>query len=399
MSAERHNSLLRAISEYLAFAGKDCGADADDVETIRDTLHATFKLDQGSNVLPAGTSLVDVFEKGLESLGVSVAGSNPWADSKPAADPLEDDPVFKKFLQNVTKKGYFKGCEEGTDAYRERFNKVLGKFKSRMDSQKEDTERLEKEADEKKKAGNACLGMGDYESACTNYKKAIEICPNGKSSHVYHSNLAAALSHLGKHEMAAQSCVSAISLNPNYAKAYSRLGYARTEMKDYPAAKDAYEKAVALDPSSKQAKSALASVMQKLPKSSATVNTPTPAASAPQGPPAGMPDLSGLAAMMGGAGGAGGMPDLAGMMNNPMMMQAAQSMMQNPQMMQMAQNMMQDPAAMQRMMGMMGGGGGGAPGGAGMPDLSSLAGMMGNMGAGNGSAESSPDGPEFQNAD
>lgn len=47
---------------------------------------------------------------------------------------------------------------------------------------------------------------------------------------------------------------------------------------------------------------------------------------------------------------------LGAMMQNPAMMQMAQSMMQNPAMMQQAQAMMQNPAMMQAAMGAMGGG-------------------------------------------
>lgn len=60
------------------------------------------------------------------------------------------------------------------------------------------------------------------------------------------------------------------------------------------------------------------------------------------------PDLGGMADMLrnmgmgggGGAGGAGagGMPDLAGLMSNPMMMQMAQQMMQNGGMERLMQN-------------------------------------------------------------
>ena len=55
----------------------------------------------------------------------------------------------------------------------------------------------------------------------------------------------------------------------------------------------------------------------------------------------GMPDLGGLASMLGGmGGGAGGMPDISGMMNNPGFMQMAQNMMANGGM----ERLMQNPA-------------------------------------------------------
>jgi small glutamine-rich tetratricopeptide repeat-containing protein alpha len=81
-------------------------------------------------------------------------------------------------------------------------------------------------------------------------------------------------------------------------------------------------------------------------------STNTPAPSAPAG---GMSDLSSLLGAFGGggapggAGGAGGGPDLAGLLNNPMLMNMAQQMassgalgdiMNNPRMREMAQQMM-----------------------------------------------------------
>lgn len=57
-----------------------------------------------------------------------------------------------------------------------------------------------------------------------------------------------------------------------------------------------------------------------------------------------MPDLSALAGMFGGGGagrgGGGGMPDLASLMQNPQLMQMAQSMMANGGL----ERMMQNPA-------------------------------------------------------
>ena len=54
-----------------------------------------------------------------------------------------------------------------------------------------------------------------------------------------------------------------------------------------------------------------------------------------------MPDLSGMASMLGGMGrGAGGMPDISSMMNNPAIMQMAQNMMANGGM----ERLMQNPA-------------------------------------------------------
>jgi small glutamine-rich tetratricopeptide repeat-containing protein alpha len=86
-------------------------------------------------------------------------------------------------------------------------------------------------------------------------------------------------------------------------------------------------------------------------RDASSTNTAAPSARA-----GGMPDLSSLlgafgggGASAGGAGGAGGGPDLAGLLNNPMLMNMAQQMassgalndiMNNPRMREMAQQMM-----------------------------------------------------------
>ena len=137
MSEKQHKHLLSAISEYLPRAGQVCKADAEDVDTIIDTLHATFKVEAAEpGILPPGKSLLDVFQKGLEAFGVSKV-ANPWAETKPV-DTVESSPVFQKFLASVQKKGYFKDCEEGSEEYESRYLKVLNKFKKRLESQKED---------------------------------------------------------------------------------------------------------------------------------------------------------------------------------------------------------------------------------------------------------------------
>ena len=133
-SSDAHKSLIAAISNYLPSAGVELQADADDVQTVRDTLNHTFKVESDTSVLPGNISLLQVFEKGLEALNISLqtgSAENPWAK-----DPVEDSPVFLKFLENVSKKGYFGNAEPGSEEYNKRYQKVLAKFKSRMESKK-----------------------------------------------------------------------------------------------------------------------------------------------------------------------------------------------------------------------------------------------------------------------
>ena len=84
----------------------------------------------------------------------------------------------------------------------------------------------QKKAEEVKGAGNELLLAKDYTGAERCYTKALELSPDGPNSHVYLCNRAAALSYLGRNEGAVVDCQEAIDLNPSYAKAYTRLGYA-----------------------------------------------------------------------------------------------------------------------------------------------------------------------------
>lgn len=119
-------------------------------------------------------------------------------------------------------------------------------------------------------------------------------------------------------------------------------------MKDYKAAAAAYRKGIELDPSNENLKSGLKNSEERIfpeddeddeydeDDEEEDEEGPPPlmpedqlASSSSTSQPArsdAMPNLPGLGDMFGGG---GGMPDLAGMMNNPMMMQMAQQLMAN----------------------------------------------------------------------
>jgi len=77
------------------------------------------------------------------------------------------------------------------------------------------------EAEGLKAKGNALMGQKLYDSAIEHYTQAIALDPNP----VYYSNRAAAWGGLGKHEKAVEDAESAISIDPKFAKGYSRLGW------------------------------------------------------------------------------------------------------------------------------------------------------------------------------
>jgi small glutamine-rich tetratricopeptide repeat-containing protein alpha len=189
-----------------------------------------------------------------------------------------------------------------------------------------------KKAEKHKQTGNTQMSAKKHDSAIDSYSKAIALDPTNA---VYFSNRAAAHSSKGDHTSAVDDAKRAIEVDSSFVKAYSRLGHAHYSLGDYKAAAAAFSKGVELDPTNENLKSGLKNAKDRLSPEDDDDGPPPlmpedqlPLSSPPADPVRSdaPPNLPGLADMLGGG---GGMPDLAGMMNNPMMMQMAQQLMAN----------------------------------------------------------------------
>ncbi|KAI9796653.1 MAG: hypothetical protein M1825_006526 [Sarcosagium campestre] len=241
------------------------------------------------------------------------------------------------------------------------------------------------EAESLKGQGNSAMAKKDYPAAIELYTKAIDIDP---ANAIYLSNRAAAYSASHQQDKARTDAEAAVASDPKYTKAWSRLGLARFALGDAKGSMEAYQKGIDYEGNggSEAMKKGFETARRKVNEDNAAgdaMDDVTASRSAGPGAGAGgMPDLSGLASMLGGGGGGGGGggPDLAGLMNNPMFANMAQNLMSNPQMMQ---NIMNNPKLRDVANSLGGGGGGGAGGpsaagrgggggGGGAPDLASL---------------------------
>lgn len=229
------------------------------------------------------------------------------------------------------------------------------------------------EAEKLKSAGNAAMQQKDYKTAIEKYTAAIALSPTNP---IYLSNRAAAYSASGDHAAAVKDAEIAVVADRKYTKAWSRLGLARFAMGDARGSVDAYQKGIENEGNggSDAMKKGLETAKKELARMEAEEdNVPAEAVDdAPGntrgGAPGGMPDLSGLASMLGGgAGGGGGMPDLSSIMSNPMFAGMARNLMQNPDALS---SIMSNPMV-QNMMNQRREGGGG-----GMPDMSQIQQMM-----------------------
>ncbi|KAF2265447.1 small glutamine-rich tetratricopeptide repeat-containing protein [Lojkania enalia] len=219
------------------------------------------------------------------------------------------------------------------------------------------------EAERLKGLGNEAMKMKDYGTAVDLYTKALDIVPLNP---IYLSNRAAAYSGLNKHEDAKQDAEMAVAADPKYSKAWSRLGLAKFVLGDAKGAMDAYKAGMdAEGGGSEVMRKGYETAKKRYEEEGGDVGAPDAQRGSPGAGAGGMPDLSSLTSMLGGGasggGGGGGVPDLAGLMNNPMMRQMAQNLMSNPDMMS---NLMNNPQIAQ-MAERFGQGGG-------MPNLSEM---------------------------
>ncbi|KAF8584509.1 hypothetical protein K439DRAFT_1141806 [Ramaria rubella] len=148
----------------------------------------------------------------------------------------------------------------------------------------------------------------------------------------------------------------AIEVDPIFVKAFSRLGHAHYSLGDFVSASSAFQRGLALEPENANLRSGLDQADARIradsppPVVEDEVSTSTRSSTGASG----MPDLSGMANMLGGmGGGASGMPDIASIMSNPAIMQMAQNMMANGGM----DRLMQNPALANMMNRVQSGGG------------------------------------------
>jgi small glutamine-rich tetratricopeptide repeat-containing protein alpha len=315
-STTPNQRLALAICEFLSKSLTDGTLPADDKESIDVAITCiaeSFKVDPAAKPSPGGaTNLLQIFTAAEASQPAAGASAGSTGSSGPTPD------------------------------------------------QKKDAEAL-------KSKGNASMAAKNYPEAIDFYTKALALDPGNA---VFLSNRAAAHSATRDHESARADAEAAVAVDPKYTKGWSRLGLARFALGDAKGSMEAYKKGIehegsggseAMKKGFETAKRRVEEQEQEdedLPRAS-----PSPGAGGPGA--AGMPDLGGLASLLGGGGqgggAGGGMPDFSQIMNNPMFASMAQNLMSNPDLMA---NLMGNPR-LREMANQFGTGGG-------MPDMSTL---------------------------
>lgn len=78
------------------------------------------------------------------------------------------------------------------------------------------------QANKLKEEGNELVKASKFNEAVQKYNEAIKL----NRDPIYFCNRAAAYCRLEKNDLAIQDCRTALALDPNYAKAYGRMGVA-----------------------------------------------------------------------------------------------------------------------------------------------------------------------------
>uniref|UniRef100_A0A0R0GNK6 Uncharacterized protein n=3 Tax=Glycine max TaxID=3847 RepID=A0A0R0GNK6_SOYBN len=117
-------------------------------------------------------------------------------------------------------------------------------------------------AESLKTLGNKAMQSKKYSDAIELYNCAIAV---HEKSAVYYCNRAAAYTQINKYTEAIQDCLRSIEIDPNYTKAYSRLGlvyYAQGNYRD--AIHKGFRKALQLDPNNESVKENIRVAERKL---------------------------------------------------------------------------------------------------------------------------------------
>jgi small glutamine-rich tetratricopeptide repeat-containing protein alpha len=178
------------------------------------------------------------------------------------------------------------------------------------------TDDMRQQADRLKNQGNEYVKHEKYKEALEAYNAAIQIDANNA---IYYCNRAAAHNKLNNNEQALNDCFRSIEIDPNYSKAYGRLGVIYLSLDKVHEALDAYKKAHALEPNNENYKQSIKLCEDRL---NAAANGASP------GPPGGQNFASMFGSLLGGASGG---PDMMSLLNNPALMNMASQFVQNPQ--------------------------------------------------------------------
>ncbi|XP_031504295.1 uncharacterized protein LOC116266928 [Nymphaea colorata] len=196
--------------------------------------------------------------------GASQSEGSP-SDAKNADNGrgVSKDELFDHFLGELRRIHYLGGTPHGDDhdqivKAKEAFDDAMKEMEN-SSCQKLNPKNL---AEALKSLGNHAMRSKLYSDAIDLYTFAIALCEDNA---VYYCNRAAAYTQIQKYLEAIDDCEKSIYIDPNYSKAYSRLGLAHYAQGNYnDAISQGFLKALQLDPTSSSIQDNIRVAEQKL---------------------------------------------------------------------------------------------------------------------------------------
>ncbi|KAK9080238.1 hypothetical protein SSX86_001914 [Deinandra increscens subsp. villosa] len=259
--------IVLSVLDFLNSVEPSSANDVESLEVAKDCLSEAFKIDSSStSSVPKSDSLVQIFtsQRGhSDEIKSDQIHEESRASSTNNAPGVHEDELFGQFFGALEKVHYFETTaneddEQALDRATHLFHNALMEMKK---SGREEID-LKNLADTFKSQGNKAMQLKVYSDAIELYTVAIALCDNNA---VYYCNRAAAYTQNNQHPEAIHDCHKALDIDPNYSKAYSRLGFSYYAQGNYRDAIDkGFRKALQLDPNNESVRGNIQAAEQKL---------------------------------------------------------------------------------------------------------------------------------------
>lgn len=282
--------IVLSFLDFLNSVEPSSASDVESLEVAKDCLSEAFKIDSSAtHSVAKSDSLVQIFSsqtghneiksdqihKEYRADTSHTSCANNTVDTKIPGTPeclddierqdtrtigVREDELFGQFFGALEKIHYFGNGddEQALDRTTHLFHNAL------MEMKKSGCEEIDLKslADTFKVQGNKAMQSKIYSEAIELYTIAIALRDDNA---VYYCNRAAAYTQTKQYTEATRDCHQAIAIDPNYSKAYSRLGftyYAQGNYRD--AIAKGFMKALQLDPNNESIRGNIQAAEQKL---------------------------------------------------------------------------------------------------------------------------------------
>lgn len=287
--------IVHSFLDFLNSVEPTSGSDVESLEVAKECLSEVFKVDSSSTSgVPNSDSLVQIFSSRTgenNEIKSDQTREDSHADTSFASCPntapvdtktpgpsqyqgdinkqdtltigVSEDELFGQFFGALEMVHYFRTTANGDDE--QALERATNLFHSALTDMKESGCKeldLKNLADTFKLQGNKAMQSKLYPDAIELYTVAIALCGDNA---VYYCNRAAAYTQTSQHAEAIIDCQKSIAIDPNYSKAYSRLGYAYFAQGNYvDAIGKGFARALQLDPNNESVRENIRAAEQKL---------------------------------------------------------------------------------------------------------------------------------------